>query len=171
MPGNSCLHAHGEEELVITLESWEVTRASRRVEEGLSRSFSGGGGKPSFPLTSAGDYRELTSVPLRGEECCGVGRASRDSAGSAQWKRASSRGEAGTSGFLSDSDSDCTVPAALCVYSFSAFYTQGIKVSEIFFYSLCGTSLPTVCTRFHFWMDVEDYGCWLTLGHIQLPDG
>ena len=46
-------------ELVITLESWEVTRASRRVEEGLSRSFSGGGGKPSFPSTSAGDYREL----------------------------------------------------------------------------------------------------------------
>ena len=33
--------------------------------------------------------------------------------GSAQWKRASSRGEAGTSGFLSDSDSDCTVPAVL----------------------------------------------------------
>ena len=31
--------------------------------------------------------------------------------GSAQWKRASSRGEAGTSGFLSDSDSDCTVRA------------------------------------------------------------
>ena len=26
-------------ELVITLESWEVTRASRRIEEGLSRSF------------------------------------------------------------------------------------------------------------------------------------
>ena len=81
VPGNSCLHAHGEGELVITLESWEVTRASRRVEEGLSRSFSGGGGKPSFPSTSAGDYRELTRVPLRGEECCGVGRASRDSAG------------------------------------------------------------------------------------------
>ena len=80
-PGNSCLHAHGEGELVITLESWEATRASRRVEEGLSRSFSGGGGKPSFPSTSAGDYRELPRVPLRGEGCCGVGGASRDSAG------------------------------------------------------------------------------------------
>ena len=33
--------------------------------------------------------------------------------GSVQWKRASSRGEAGTSGFLSDSDSDCPVPAVL----------------------------------------------------------
>ena len=31
---------HGEGELVITLESWEVTRSSRGVEEGLSRSFS-----------------------------------------------------------------------------------------------------------------------------------
>ena len=79
-PGNSCLHAHGEGELVITLESWEVTRASRRVEEGLSRSFSGGGRKPSFPSTSAGDLRELPRVPLRGEGSCGVGGASRDSA-------------------------------------------------------------------------------------------
>ena len=43
--------------------------------------MSGGGGKTSFPSTSAGAYRELTRVPLRGEECCGVGRASRDSAG------------------------------------------------------------------------------------------
>ena len=31
--------------------------------------------------------------------------------GSGQWKRASSRGEAGTSGILSVSDSHCTVPA------------------------------------------------------------
>ena len=37
--------------------------------------------------------------------------------GSAQWKRASSRGEAGTSGFLSDSDSDCTVPEVLGTHS------------------------------------------------------
>ena len=41
--------------------------ASRRVEEGLSRSLSGGGGKPSFPSPSAGDLRELARVPLRGE--------------------------------------------------------------------------------------------------------
>ena len=33
------------------------------------------------PSTSAGDLRELPMVPLRGEGCCGVGRASRDSAG------------------------------------------------------------------------------------------
>ena len=44
-------------------------------------SFSGCSGKPSFPPTSAGDLRELPRVPLRGEGCCGVGRASRDSAG------------------------------------------------------------------------------------------
>ena len=74
-PGKSSLHAHGEGELVITLEAWEVSRASRRVEEGLSRSFSGGGGKPSFPSTSAGDLRELPRVPLRGEGCCGVSGA------------------------------------------------------------------------------------------------
>ena len=46
---------NGEGERVLALESREGTRASRRVEEGLSRSFSGGGGKPSCPSPSAGD--------------------------------------------------------------------------------------------------------------------
>ena len=36
----------------------EGTRASRRVDEGLSRSLSGGGGKPSCPSPSAGDLRD-----------------------------------------------------------------------------------------------------------------
>ena len=81
VPGKSCLHARGEKERVIVLESWEGTRASRRVEEGLSRSFSGCSGKPSFPPTSAGDLRKLPRVPLRGEGRCGVGGASRDSTG------------------------------------------------------------------------------------------
>ena len=80
-PGTSGLHAHGEGELIITLESGEAARSSRGVEEGLSRSFSGCGGKPWFPSTSAGDLRELHRVPLRGEGCGGVGRAPRDSAG------------------------------------------------------------------------------------------
>ena len=53
-PGKSGLHARGEGERVLALESREGTRASRRVEEGLSRSLSGGGGKPSFPSPSAG---------------------------------------------------------------------------------------------------------------------
>ena len=65
----------------MALESWERTRASRRVEEGHSRSFWGCGGKASFPSTSARDLRELPMVPLIGEGCCGVGGASRDSAG------------------------------------------------------------------------------------------
>ena len=42
-PGKSGLHARGEGERVLALESREGTRASRRVEEGLSRSLSGGG--------------------------------------------------------------------------------------------------------------------------------
>ena len=37
-PEKSGLHAHGEGELVITLESWEAARSSRGVEEGLSQS-------------------------------------------------------------------------------------------------------------------------------------
>ena len=64
----------------MALKSREGTRASRRVEEGLSRSFSGGGWKPSFPSPSAGDLRELPRVPLIGEGSCEVGTASRDSA-------------------------------------------------------------------------------------------
>ena len=79
-PGKSGLHARGEGQRVMALESREGTRASRRVEEGISRSFSGGSGKPSFPSPSAGDLRELHMVPLRGEGSCGVGGASRDSA-------------------------------------------------------------------------------------------
>ena len=66
----------------MALESREGTRASRRVEEGLTISFSGDGGEPSFPSPSAGDLRELPRVPLRGEGSCGDGGAPRDSAGS-----------------------------------------------------------------------------------------
>ena len=66
----------------MALESRERTRASRRIEEGLSRSLSGGGWKPSFPSPSAGDFRDLPRVPLRGEGSCGDGGAPRDSAGS-----------------------------------------------------------------------------------------
>ena len=58
-PGKSCLHVRGEKERVIVLKSWEGTRASTRVEEGLSMSFSGCSGKPSFPLTSAEDLRNF----------------------------------------------------------------------------------------------------------------
>ena len=81
-PGTSGLHARGEGERVMALESREGTRPWRRVEERLSRSFSGGGGKPSFPSPSFGDLSELPRVPLRGEGSCGGGGAPRDSAGS-----------------------------------------------------------------------------------------
>ena len=68
----------------MALESREGTRASRRIEEGLSRSLSGGGWKPWFPSPSAGDLRELPRVPLRGEGSCGGGGAPRDSAGTGE---------------------------------------------------------------------------------------
>ena len=63
-PGKSDLHAHGEGERVLALESREGTRASRRVEEGLSRSFSGGGGKPS-PRAA---FRSRISLPFLGKK-------------------------------------------------------------------------------------------------------
>ena len=40
-PGKSGLPARSEGERVMALESWERTRASRGIEEGLSRSLSG----------------------------------------------------------------------------------------------------------------------------------
>ena len=64
-PGKSGLHDRGEGERFIALESWEGTRASRRIEEGLLRSFSGCSGKPSFPSTSAGDLRERPGASER----------------------------------------------------------------------------------------------------------
>ena len=64
-PGKSGLHARSEGERVIALESWEGTRASRRVEEGLLKSFSGCSGKPSFPSTSAGYLRERPGASER----------------------------------------------------------------------------------------------------------
>ena len=64
-PGKSGLHARGKGERFIALESWEGTRASRRVEEGLLKSFSGCSGKPSFPSTSAGYLRERPGASER----------------------------------------------------------------------------------------------------------
>ena len=59
---------------VIALESLLGNRASGRVEEGLSRSLSGGGRKPTVPSTCAGDLRELLMVLLRSQGNCGGGR-------------------------------------------------------------------------------------------------
>ena len=99
------------------MEERHKDRDQRKRQED-KRSRKQGGGKPSFPSPSAGDLRELPRVPLRGEGCCGVGGPSRDSSGfgaieeglisrgDTQRKRASPRGEAGTSGFLCVSDSD-----------------------------------------------------------------
>ena len=57
----------GEGERVIALESWEGNLASRRVEEGLSRFFSGWGRKPWLPSPCAGDLRGLLTVALRSQ--------------------------------------------------------------------------------------------------------
>ena len=65
-PGESGLHVRGEGERVLALESREGTRASRRVEEGLSRSFSGAifpsgcEGKLGVALESLQGRRDLT---------------------------------------------------------------------------------------------------------------
>ena len=80
-PGKSGLLAHGEGERIIALESWEGTRASRYVEEGLSRSFSGLSKNTWVPSTCAGDLREILRVPLGSRDTVELGRTSRDSTG------------------------------------------------------------------------------------------
>ena len=112
-PGKSGLHARGEGERVIALESWEGTRPSRRVEEELSRSFSGFGRKPSFPSTSDSDLRELRRVPLRGQGYCGVGGASQDSTGFGEMVEGLISSGGRSLRLLSISDSDRRVPEEL----------------------------------------------------------
>ena len=58
-------HARGEGERVLALESREGTRASRRVEEGLSRSLSGGGGRQT--QRSPEGPRHLHRIPRLSE--------------------------------------------------------------------------------------------------------
>ena len=73
-PGKLGLDACGKGERVIALESWYGNQASRRVEEGLSRSLSGLGKNTWVPSTCAGDLREILRVPLRSQGYCGVGK-------------------------------------------------------------------------------------------------
>ena len=73
-PGKSGLHARGEGQRVMALESREGTRASRRVEEGLSRFFSGCGRKPWVPSSCSRDISELLRVPLRSQGYGGIGK-------------------------------------------------------------------------------------------------
>ena len=73
-PGKSGVHAHGEGEHVIALESWQGNPASRRVEGGISWSFLSFGRKPWVPSTCDGHLREHFRVHMGSQEYCGVGR-------------------------------------------------------------------------------------------------
>ena len=58
----------------IALESRHGNQASRRVEGGISRSFSNCGRKPWIPSTCDSDLRELLMVPMGSQEYCVVAR-------------------------------------------------------------------------------------------------
>ena len=55
----------------IALESLEGNMSSRRVEGGISRSFSICGRKPPVPSTCDDDLRELLMVPMESKEYSG----------------------------------------------------------------------------------------------------
>ena len=77
-PGTSCLHAHGEGELVITLESWEVPNVPLQGPQGSQVCI------PDSPresgLMSKGSKGLCSPFELRSEELmllnCGVGEDS-----------------------------------------------------------------------------------------------
>ena len=73
--GKSSLHSSCEGERSshgIALESRQRNWASRRIEGGISRSFSSCSRKPWGPSTCDGNLRELLSVPMGSQEYCGV---------------------------------------------------------------------------------------------------
>ena len=72
--GKSSLHSSCKGERSITLKPWQGNRALRRVQRGISRSFSSCSRKPWVPSTCACDLRELLRVPMGSEEYCGLGR-------------------------------------------------------------------------------------------------
>ena len=108
--GKSGLHARGEGG-ASWLSSHGRGLGPRYALKKDSRSLCRGRREASFPSPSAGYLTELPRVPLRGEGYCEVGGALGTPLGLDQWKRASSRMEAGTSGFLSISESDRRVSA------------------------------------------------------------
>ena len=62
--------ARGEGERVLALESREGTRASRRVEEGLSRSLSGGGASQLLAFSPGKEQAAgVWETPLRRQPC------------------------------------------------------------------------------------------------------
>ena len=85
----------------IALESQQGNLASRCVEGGILRSFSNCSRKPWVRSSCDGDLTELLRVPMGSQKYSGVGRGSRNSTGFGAMGSASSRVEAGTSGFLS----------------------------------------------------------------------
>ena len=101
VPGKSSLHLSCKGERGFALDSLQGNPASRCTEGGILRSFSNYGRKPWVSSTCNGDLRELLIVPIGSQEYSGLGGASRTPLVFVQWKGASSRVEAGTSGFLS----------------------------------------------------------------------
>lgn len=58
----------------------------------------------------------------------------------------------------------------LCFHSFSTLYTLGVKVHWVLinlFLPLCGTSFPSLCTRFLICMGIE--GVWLLANTLPYP--
>ena len=80
-PGMSSLHLSCEGERGIALDSLQGNPALRRVEGGISRSFSTCVRKPWVSSTSEDDLRELLIVPIGSQEYCGLRGGLSDSIG------------------------------------------------------------------------------------------
>ena len=128
------------------------------------QSFSGCGRKPWVPSTCAGDLRELVRVPLRSQGHCGLEGPLGTPLGLAQRKRASPRGEAGTSGFLSVSDSNRSVPAELGQESqASSCLRKGTPLASRVAQVVSGPSSSCVWNPWVFADDARGWQCPLVL--------
>ena len=80
-PGKSNLHSNCEGECGIALDSLQGNPDSRRIEGGISRSFSSCSRKPWDSSNYDGDLREFLIVPIASQEYCGLGTGLSDSTG------------------------------------------------------------------------------------------
>ena len=116
-----CMRRHGSQvslRVARVSTSWPSSHgrglgprdALKKDSRGLSR---GAAGNPRFPRLLPGTWGNFPGCLWEARDPVELAGPLGTPLGLAQWKRASSRGEAGTSGFLSVSDSDRRVPAEL----------------------------------------------------------
>ena len=129
---------------MISLKTLQLERASYHVEGRISWFLWSCGGKLRVPLELRGDLGDPLVFPQGSQICFQTRGALQDSSPiTAGMNRASSRVEAGTSGFLSSSDRDLGVPMEIPL-GFQMSYRVGAWNSTSLSRCKSGVSPPVV---------------------------